>query len=457
MINSPPRVCIVGLGPAGIGAALTLSKLGKSIDLICIDAGNTPKKRLCNELINQECDKEDFCQITCGFGGCALVTGGKLSNFPAGKGLVSVYGSEEKAKESLMQAFKLISQYLPSEKPTSSPVEIEREKQLFVELGFDYRYYDAYLCEQKKVVNAFELIYKELEFNGASVLMQTELIGAKRNGRGFDLIVKHLEKTRTVFVDYLILAIGRSGRQMLKEIGSSMGLKGKQNSLDIGVRLEFPTQLFTEKVKVHNDLKLLFGNARTFCVCKDGGIVHYYTQGIRLTEGCSTGLQRTGVTNIGIIVRLPPSEENDNIYHQIREKIAQVYSGKIVVESLSNYITQDNKTKEELKNISNEDYFQVHGNINEIFPESVSASVKEAVVFFVSRFFSKRNWDKITVYAPEIDYGGTVFPISNDFSTSHNMYIIGDCSGRFRGILQSLGTGISCAEKIIGDLNEKYS
>lgn len=442
--DNPPKICIVGLGPAGVGAALTLSKLGRKIDLICIEAGNSPTERECNILSANPCDQENYCQVTCGFGGCAFVSGGKLSDFPAGKGLTAIFGSEERVKKTLDNALEVISRYLSVYRFNVNEIEIRHEMQFFSELGFEYRYYDAYLCKQHNVIEAFKKMYNELKSNGASLLMKTELLGVKRKGKGLDLIIRKRGKSENLYADFLILALGRSGRQALKSIGSMMGLEGQCNSIDVGVRLEFPTELHNNKVKIHNDLKLLFGNARTFCVCKDGEVVRYYNEGIQLTEGRCTNSQKTGNTNIGIIVRLPPSEKNEKFYQQIQQNLLRKNQGKIISQTLLEYVTDKKflNTKKEKTNLA------------DIFPEPIKTNIRDAVLFFAEKFFLKNEWRKIKVYAPEIDYGGMLFPLTNNFSVTRNMYIIGDCSGRFRGILQSFGSGIYCAKHIIGELNE---
>lgn len=447
------KVCIVGLGPAGIGAALMLSRLGKKIDLVCIDGGNPPQKRYCSKDSNRACDKESFCQIICGFGGCALLSGGKISEFPAGDGLVSVYGSEDNTKKALLQALEIMSAYLTLEKTIINQVDADKEKSLFNAMGFEYRYYDAYLCEQKGLQRAFENIFQDLELSGASLLMRSELRDVKRKDDGFDLTVKNAATEVNIHTDYLLLAVGRSGRAMLRDLNTKMGLHGEENSLDIGVRLEFPNRLFDEKVKIHKDLKLVFGSARTFCVCRDGKIVHYYSNSLHFTEGCCTASEKSGLTNLGITIRLPASKNNQLVFNNMRKKMIKLHDGKIISQNLKDYLLTNDYKKENPHSESSN--FLEEGDINLCFPKPISSSVRDAVSYFAIRFFPQENWDKVRVFAPEVDYGGLRFPLSAEFSIIPNMYLIGDCTGRFRGILQAFSSGISCAKNIKGDLLEK--
>ena len=60
----------------------------------------------------------------------------------------------------------------------------------------------------------------------------------------------------------------------------------------------------------------------------------------------------------------------------------------------------------------------------------------------------------MNIFAPEVDYNGLSFPVNSDFSIIPRLYLIGDCTGRFRGILQAFCSGSICAESIIDGENE---
>jgi len=93
----------------------------------------------------------------------------------------------------------------------------------------------------------------------------------------------------------------------------------------------------------------------------------------------------------------------------------------------------------------------MQGDINQCFPNHLSAKIRKAVIYFTSRLLPKDSWEIVNVFAPEIDYGSLSFPIKSDFSIAKRMYLIGDCTGRFRGLLQAFCSGIICAEGIISN------
>ena len=148
------EVCIVGLGPAGIGTALTLSNSNLASNVLCSDAGNHPSVRSCSDLQKKECKKENTYEIISGFGGCSLFSG-KISGFPAGSKLMNILGSEKLAKVKVLEALHLFETYISLRNPAMTVNGIKNAEKLFEKLGFKYRYYDAYLYNQSDLQEAY--------------------------------------------------------------------------------------------------------------------------------------------------------------------------------------------------------------------------------------------------------------------------------------------------------------
>ena len=456
-VDYTSQVCIVGLGPAGIGAALTFFDSSLSTRVLCLDAGNHPSIRSCLILQGGSCNKEKPCQMISGFGGCSLLGGGKISTFPAGSRLASILGSKDLAERKLSEALSLISNYLSLQKPDITANDIKNAEGLFAKLGFRYRYYDAYLCEQEELRRAYQEILSQLNSAGMSLLLNTKLTQIEPKENGFKLVAKQDEQTITILTKYLVLGVGRLGRSFLRFLNTRSGLNGKENQLDVGVRLEFPTDLYPEVTRYHNDLKLLFEDARTYCVCNNGKIAPYFLEDVFFIEGYSNPELGSGFTNVGIMIRLKPSKQKEAILNEIEGRTLHISNGKPVCQRLLDYFSIDTKdhNHKSPKSFQSSISFWVHGDVNQCFPYSISTRIKEAVYYFASRLLPKDRWGEVNVFAPEVGYGGLSFPINSDFSIIPRMYLIGDCTGRFRGILQALCSGMVCAESIIGAENER--
>ena len=443
------KACIVGLGPSGLGAALTLSKSGLASELVCLDQGSSPNKRACSILLHGMCEQETPCQMISGFGGCSLLGGGKVGAFPAGSGLSTILGNHRVTDQKLSEAINVLSALVPLEKPDIEGKRISKEKLLFERMGFTYKHFDVYQFDHEELRKAYEIILSQMQSAGVSVLLNAKVIEIGRDEHGFNLKVQQNGQELMIVSEYLILALGRSGQSMLERVNVQLDLGGENGQLDIGVRLEFPTHLASSVSWNHRDLKLLFKSARTFCVCRNGSIAPYLIDGVFFTEGYCSQKKDSGFTNLGIIIRFEPSDRNRILLDDIQERSIRHRCGKLVCQILTEYLDHSATVARTNMSQQNPDSFWVWGDVNDVFPASISAEVKEAVMYFAQRLLPRQRWGKVKVFAPEVDYRGILFPVKPNFSIRPRLFIIGDCVGQFRGIAQALCSGIVCAESLV--------
>jgi uncharacterized FAD-dependent dehydrogenase len=181
-----------------------------------------------------------------GFGGCSLLGGGKIADFPAGRKFINILGSYDMGRKKLLEGLKFFGNYLPLQKPNITSNDIKIASELFKNLGFDYKYYDAYIYDQEKLRIAYQKVFSQMRDAGMSILLNTELTKIDCEENGFKLVAKRGKESITIFTKYLILGVGRLGRSMLKSLNAKLDLGGKENHLDVGIRLEFPTDLYLD-------------------------------------------------------------------------------------------------------------------------------------------------------------------------------------------------------------------
>ena len=92
-------ICLIGLGPAGIGFLSTLDE-GVLKNSICFEQGDT--NTTCTCYTKSECSKCDRCSIVSGVGGASRFSCGKISNFPVGSGLLPFWDLQEEALENFL-------------------------------------------------------------------------------------------------------------------------------------------------------------------------------------------------------------------------------------------------------------------------------------------------------------------------------------------------------------------
>jgi len=444
------EICIVGLGPAGIGSALKFSEYDIASSVLCIDAGKNISDRSCSVLHNGLCDKDNPCQVISGFGGCSLLGGGKVSNYPAGSGLEKILGSEYLIQKKYVEALNLLNKYLILHKEEIEETLMKKEKDMYEKKGFEYKFYDVYLFSKNDIKKCYEKIHHHLEKSGMKIMMETELCEIKYDSKYYELNIRKENKLNKIYAKKLLLAMGRLGKNFLKKLNNDLNLWGEVNKLDVGVRLEFPYNIMPNLTKYHKDLKLLFKNARTFCVCENGSVAPYHLNDMYVVDGHLDIKHLTDFTNLSILVRYEPNLINEHNYEDIKRRMKILSNGKPITQNLINFLK--NNYSDAIKTYKDADFFWVKGDINKCFPREILKDIKRAVDFFASNLIEKSNWNNVALFAPEIEYGGLCFPVKSDFSIIPGLYLIGDCVGKFRGNLQAFCSGIICAEKMLGDI-----
>lgn len=443
------EICIVGMGPAGLGAALELSKSHFASKTLILDAGAHIDDKFCSLLEKNGCTNNSNCNIISGVGGCSMVSGSKISIFPAGSNLKSIIGSEELAKNKLFEALTIFGNYVELKKPNIPDSYIHEAKRMFAQDGFDYRYYDSYIFNPSNLRGGYKTMLSQFDVSGISTLLNIKIIQIKSMKEEFELIGIKENRIIKIHSKYVILGVGRLGKDLLRNLDKELNLNGVANYMDVGVRLEFPIDVYSEIDKYHNDLKLLFINSRTYCVCKGGSVISYFIDGFHHSEGYFDYTNTTNFTNLSIMTRLKPSPDNEKIYNEIKMRSLKIGGGKLIYQNLVEYLNISPKNDFVLNNMSHS--YSVREDITQCFPSSVSKEVKDAVQYFLFSLIPKESWDKIVVFAPEVANSGLSFTLNPDFSVLPGLYLIGECTGKFRGILQAFCSGIVCAESIVGD------
>lgn len=453
-IPNQSDVCIIGLGPAGLGAALTLMKADLKLNVVCIDAGDIIENRTCNILDGGQCDEKYPCSMVSGIGGAFLLGGHKFSTLPAGSSLIKILHSEAVAQEKMKEAFDVLSNYISLHHPKVNNEDMDTITKEFAKKGFEFRYYDSFLSSSIGLRTGFDKILEDMSQAGISILPNTCLTDLRIKNDHFSINLNKSNKNYNLKTKYLILGMGRWGEDVIRKLWEEEGLNGETNNLEVGVRLEFPTEIIPEIDRLHNDLKLLYKNLRSFCVCKDGRIAPYYKDGIISLDGFSDSEVKSGYTNLAINLRLTSSQLNEEYYRTIKNNILKISKGLPIIQILPYYM-QNIAGLNENKDISTTMPIAITGNINEIYPDPISTELRNGVIKFVDVLFEKQDWDKIAVLAPSLEYTWPKFCINPDFSIKPQLYLIGDCTGQFRGGLQAFCSGLISAESIISEVRGK--
>ncbi|RRJ28707.1 hypothetical protein [Halocatena pleomorpha] len=442
-------VAIVGLGPAGIAAADVLGDTD-TLAVRCFDMGPAANNRFCTVLDNKGCLRRKGCHVLSGFGGSSLLSGGKISTLPAGSGLKEIADSEEYVEDKMSESLQWFQDRFKMREPTFSDQTIEKAEESYDDVGFGFKYYDAYIIEENEedVKNTYADIRSDLAEKGVEMSFNTKVTSLTRTeSNTFELQLLTEDGESTAIADNVILGVGIPGRELVDTLNNQFGIDAPPSKVELGVRLEFPKELYPEIDAAHNDLKLKVNDARTFCMCKGGKLAPYWHEGISILDGHVDQHDETDLTNFGIRVRMPPDEKNGTLYKTTKHRLREMSNGVIVRQRLIDYLSEVPPTKD-AQIESSVKYWQ-WGDINQLFPDPVSQKVRENTEYFVSNLLSDEYRDRVSVYAPGLYYTGYRFDVNPDYSVLRGLYVVGECTGRMRGILQSFCSGRICAENIL--------
>ena len=297
----------------------------------------------------------------------------------------------------------------------------------------------------------------EIRYNSCLTNIEIE------NSRIKSIEINNDEKIET---EVVVLAIGHSARDTFRMLNKNH-IPIEPKPFAVGIRVQHPQEKInlSQYGKFYNELppapyKLTYhaSNGRgvySFCMCPGGFVVNASSENKRLAiNGMSNHARNTENANSAIVVTVTPSDFGDNLFgglefqERLEEKAFVVGNGKIPVQTLKSFY--ENKLDKDFGNtkpvFKGEYQF---ANLNEILPEFVADSLKEAFVNFDRKINGFASDDTILA-AIETRTSSPVRIIRNDDGQSDiiGIYPAGEGAGYAGGIMSAAMDGLKVAEKI---------
>ncbi|WP_368489205.1 NAD(P)/FAD-dependent oxidoreductase [Clostridium sp. BJN0013] len=459
-------VVIIGAGPAGIFAALEITKLNKDLSVLIIDKGRSIEKRKCPARINGKCINCSPCGITSGWSGAGAFSDGKLSLSPEVGGRILEYFSEDKCMELIKYCDDIYLNFganktvygLNNEKVDKIKYEASKYNIRLIEcavrhLGTELAY------EVLKKMYYYILNNTNTEF---SELTEVEDILVQDNVAA-GVLVKNKQGEKRISAKYVIVAPGRGGAEWFSIQSKKLNLKTTNNAVDIGVRVEVPNSIMDHLTKDLYEAKLVYysdtfdNKVRTFCM-NPGGVVseEHYDGTIAVVNGHSYSEKelRTENTNFAMLVSTSFTEPfNQPItYGKYIAKLGNMLTGDgIMVQRLGDLLNGRRTDYSRLRKSTTIPTLKsaVPGDLSFVLPQRYLTSIVEALKAFnniAPGLYSKNT----LLYGVEVKFYSSKFETNDKFETSiKNLYAIGDGAGITRGLMQASVTGVVVARDIV--------
>lgn len=441
------RVIIVGAGPAGIFAALELTRAGVD-GVLLLEKGPDLAER-------QRLGREGA--MLTGWGGAGAYSDGKLALSTEIGGFMDqhctpgqlaelveyvddtyrtfgapaeLYGSDAEAVASLQrQAARLDMKLVPSR----------------------YRHLGTEGCE--------ELLGKLRAHLGGGVAIRCGtpvaevLVDARRAAGGV-----RLEDRTEIAADYVVLAPGREGSAWLAKEAERLELHTTINPVDIGLRVEVPASVMEEITRATYEAKIIYYTrrfedmVRTFCMCPYGEVIREELNGLYTVNGHSYAHRRTANTNFALLVSKTFTEpfREPIAYGQHIARLANMLGGEVIVQRLGDLRQGRRSTPRRIERSLVEPTLRqaTPGDLSLVLPYRYLANILE-MLEALDRLAPGVNSVHTLLYGVEVKFYSLQLRLGAGLETEiARLHAVGDGAGVSRGLVQASASGVLAARSI---------
>ncbi|MFH1403208.1 MAG: NAD(P)/FAD-dependent oxidoreductase [Candidatus Altiarchaeota archaeon] len=437
---------IVGAGPSGLFAALTLA--GRQDKILVVEEGK--------DISDRTGGPED---IMSGVGGAGLYSDGMLNLNPDIGGSLSEFCKTDEEADNLVR--RVDEEYLRCGAPDKTLGDDEEKVRKLREKA------------SSTGINFIPIIQRHIGTDNAPKVISRmkEYLSEKGveflvNTRVEDILVKDgccggvMIRGREITSDSVILAPGRVGADWGDMIVHKHRISSMFRPIDVGVRVEVGSAIMDDVASVSRDPKFHIHTStyndfvRTFCTNHQGYVVEEKYDGFTGVNGHTLTDTKSENTNFAFLVRIALTEPVEDTI-QYGEKIAMLATmiggGRPIIQRLGNLREgrrshprdiRDNGVRNTLKNVT-------PGDVGMALPHRIVTDILEGLEK-LGKVIPGVDSDSTLLYAPEIKYYSMRAVVDGDMMTSMNgLYAAGDGMGLSRDIVNASATGILAAEGVL--------
>lgn len=400
-------IVFVGGGPAALFGAQYLSALGSNLSFLVVEMGKKIEER----------NHDSEIECAAGIGGNGLFSDGKFSYYPAGTELWKM------DKDLLENAYILYNDLMSKYHSVPDFPDLTGSKTDF-DAGEcwklkEYETHYLSLDERYDLIKRMICEYKD------KILTETEVIGINKEYNYYTVKCKNVitKEEFEIVCKKIIFGGGRFMPLFIKKLGF---IPTEFKRIELGFRLEGPANSKIYNVSSKIDPKFVVKHDdteyKTFCWCRSGEAVCTNFNGIRTWSGRSD-CEPTGLSNFGFNIKFKNDSSMALLYDAMR------------TEPFSVPFCEDHLITESYKEIY--------------------SKVKGGLMTFLE-LWKIEDLSDFTIKGPTIE-GVGYYPITDKYLKIPNeeMYVIGDSTGKFRGIVASMLSGAFVAAKLIEEERNK--
>jgi len=444
-MNADYTVTIIGAGPAGIFASITLAKMGIN-GVLLIDQGKDIDKR----------DRRSARDLLCGWGGAGAYSDGKLNLSTEVGGFLNEFIPTEELEMLLEEADKTYLSYEAPEKiyGTNLPeIEILAANARKVGLSFV-----PTRIRHMGTENCVSLLRKMRQDLDEKISIKTEckaeeILTNKNEVTGVRLSDGHIINSR-----FVVAAPGRIGAGWMKSQADALSLPSVHSPVDIGLRIETPAPIVEPLTKEVYEAKLIYysktfdDKVRTFCMNPYGEVVLEQSDDIITVNGHSYADRKSDNTNFALLVSSTFTEPfHDPIrYGKYIASLANMLGKGAIIQRLGDLLAGRRSTEKRiLKCITRPTLHDATpGDLSFVLPYRYLKDIIEMLEILdniTPGIFSRHT----LLYGVEVKFYSHRIKLTKHLESGiKSLFIVGDGAGITRGLIQASVSGILAGKEI---------
>ncbi|MDR0615331.1 MAG: FAD-dependent oxidoreductase [Synergistaceae bacterium] len=455
---------IIGAGPAGLFAAMSLLEAGKRV--VLLDKGKDIDKRSCPLKSGaRECVHCEPCSVICGWGGAGAYSDGKLTLTPEFGGNLCQYCGRDELVALIDTVDRIYREhgapdavFRPEGEMASRIINKARRAGLEVlpavirHIGTD------------KSRDILSSIYRQLAQScdiRTNTPVREVLLDSAGAARG-----ALLESGEEIAARNVLLAPGREGAPWMEETIKKLGLPIASLPVDIGVRVEIPaawaeaiTDQFYE-IKAILDTPTFDDRVRTFCMCPHGEVTTEYQsrQEILTVNGHSNRetSRKTENTNFAILVSTMFSKpfKDPTGYGSHIARLANMLTGGVLVQRLGDLKKGRRSTHARIERglVHPTLATAAPGDLSFVLPYRHLTGITEMIAA-LDHIIPGIDGPNTLLYGVEVKFFSLKLELDKSLRTKvPGLWAAGDGAGVTRGVIQASASGLWAARTMLENM-----
>lgn len=454
-MSSHYDVVIVGAGPAGIFAALELTRQ-TSFRVLILEKGHAIAQRRCPAHLTA-CVGCRTCNIMTGWGGAGAFSDWKLTLTTEIGGWLTEYVERPELEQLVEYGDQLWLEFGATHSVHGPDAEtatrLEREATLAGMKLLPMRIRHLGTDRSPEVLDAMRT---HLESVGVEV--RTDVAAVSIIAENDTVTGVELSDGTSVSADAVIAAPGREGADWLTGQAKALGIVLSNNAVDIGVRVECPAPVMERLTDPLYEAKLVFrtptfgDTVRTFCMNPYGEVTTECYGDVVTVNGHSYAEQKTEATNFAVLVsqRFTEPFRDPITYGRSIAKLANLLGDGILVQRYSDLKAGRRSTPERMAQSILEPTMPhaTPGDLSAVLPYRHLTDIIEfieALDTLVPGIAGSNTF----FYGVEVKFYSSRLDVGRDLQTKvRGLYAIGDGAGITRGLVQAGVSGVVAARAV---------